>query len=600
MGTEGARPCNRAAASRRQAASRRPAGARSASSESVRASRPRTPNATLRLHELAFCAVANIAACRIDKGRRERESSNSSCWRGATSRYRGSQRQTAIRPNGRKRALPTASGFQPNRAALVLRIAKSARMPKSSKVVVIAIGAIAGLALVVVAGLALFVSVRAKPRVEAVASAALGLDVKVGGRLTVGFLPALHYVLTDVHVSNHGAEVASVGEVDLAINWRRLLQNEVQIDELGLKRLMISIERRRDGTLNTDRSPESEGTLPALALTRAVASGGVFQYSDKQSGKMLAASDCTLNVSRLQFAADGSPGFLKSLSLAATLACGHVRTTDITGSDLNLSVDGTRGVFDFDPVTVRLFDGRGSGSVHADFSDAVPVYDLRYRLTQFRLDEFFKTLTPKHAGTGLLDFSATLSMRGATTDALVRTAAGEASLRGENLRLEIGDLDKQFSRYQASQKFNLVDVAAFFFVGPLGLGVTKGYDFVRIFQGTDGTTAVRLLVSEWQVEHGVATAKDVALATQANRVALKGGLDFVAGRYVGVTIARVSAKGCAQVRQTVHGPFLSPEVDKPSVLSTLTGPTRRLLRKAESLLGAKCEVFYAGSVPPPK
>jgi hypothetical protein len=25
-----------------------------------------------------------------------------------------------------------------------------------------------------------------------------------------------------------------------------------------------------------------------------------------------------------------------------------------------------------------------------------------------------------------------------------------------------------------------------------------------------------------------------------------------------------------------------------------------LLRKAESLLGAKCEVFYAGSVPPPK
>jgi len=70
-----------------------------------------------------------------------------------------------------------------------------------------------------------------------------------------------------------------------------------------------------------------------------------------------------------------------------------------------------------------------------------------------------------------------------------------------------------------------------FFAGPLGLAVTKGYNFARIFQGTERTTSIRTLVSEWQSEHGVAQARDVAMATQENRIALIGGLDFVSGRY---------------------------------------------------------------------
>jgi hypothetical protein len=89
------------------------------------------------------------------------------------------------------------------------------------------------------------------------------------------------------------------------------------------------------------------------------------------------------------------------------------------------------------------------------------------------------------------------------------------------------------------------------------------------------------------------------MATQKNRIALKGGLDFVSGRYDEVTVAVIDAKGCVRVQQKVHGPFLNPVVEKPSALGTLTGPTRTLLRKAGRLLGRKCAVFYAGSVTPP-
>jgi AsmA protein len=217
-----------------------------------------------------------------------------------------------------------------------------------------------------------------------------------------------------------------------------------------------------------------------------------------------------------------------------------------------------------------------------------------------RIEEYFKTLSPKHVGEGSMDFSANLSLRGKTADALTRSAEGEASLHGDDLTLAIGDLDKKLSRYEKSQSFNLVDVGALFFVGPLGVGITKGYTFARAFGGTGGSTTIRTLVSKWQVEHGIAHAMDVAMATQENRVALKGGLDFVTGRFDDVTVAVIDGKGCARVQQNIHGPFRQPEADEAKVLSALTGPTRKLVEQAKELFGGHCEVFYAGSVATPK
>jgi hypothetical protein len=54
------------------------------------------------------------------------------------------------------------------------------------------------------------------------------------------------------------------------------------------------------------------------------------------------------------------------------------------------------------------------------------------------------------------------------------------------------------------------------------------------------------------------------------------------------------------VRQKIHGPFRKPEVDKVSVLKTAAGPLLTLFKQAGKLFGGPCEVFYAGSVAPPK
>jgi uncharacterized protein involved in outer membrane biogenesis len=470
---------------------------------------------------------------------------------------------------------------------------------RSSRIILIAAGAVAAIVVLLATAAAIVLRMNAKPRVEAIASEALGMEVRVGGRLAIGFLPGLHVALADVHLRQRGAEVASAGEVDLGIELLPLLYKELRTDRIELKRLTIAIERRVDGKLNIHALSEADGGLPPLDVARVSVSDATLAYEDKQSGKGFEAAGCNLDVSRLRLSAGPSSDLLKNLTLVAKLACGQIRTKDSSASDLRLTVDGQGGILRFDPVTMQLFGGHGSGDVRADFTGSVPIYQVHYRLTQFRLEEFFKNLTPKSIAEGSMDFAATLSMQGKTTGALLPTVAGVASLRGDNLKLAIGDLDQKLSRYESSQSFNLIDVGAFFFAGPLGLAVTKGYNFSRIFQGTEGTTPIRTLASEWQVEHGVAQARDVAMATRANRIALQGGLDFVSGRYDEVTVAVIDAKGCARVQQKVHGPFLDPVVEKPSVLGTLTGPTRTLLRQARSLLGGKCAVFYAGSVAAP-
>ena len=163
------------------------------------------------------------------------------------------------------------------------------------------------------------------------------------------------------------------------------------------------------------------------------------------------------------------------------------------------------------------------------------------------------------------------------------------------------EFDREFARFESSQSFNLVDAGAFFFAGPIGLAVTKGYNFASIFRGAGGSSSIEELFSDWKVERGIAQAKDVAMATDENRVALTGSINFVNERFDDVTVALVDARGCARVKQKIHGPLQKPVVEKPSVLMSLAGPALNLLKQAGNLFtDGTCEVFYRGSVPAPK
>ncbi len=477
-----------------------------------------------------------------------------------------------------------------------------ARLPKALKISLFALGGLVGVLLLAALAVMLFVDLDAyKPRVEAAASNALGMNVSIEGGLRIGFIPGLHVTLENVRIRNRGTEIAFVEEAELAIQLLALLQQELRYGDITLNRARISIERGLDGRHNYEKSPEAKKTFHALHLQKISFPELIVAYTDKKSGASIEAKNCNGELSNMRH--PGGAPFLMRLSLTGQFACNEVREKERLATDLKFSVEATEGVFDFKPVTMRIYGGQGSGNLRMDRSVAVPVLHVSYSLSKFRIEDFFKRLPPGKSVSGLMDFTTSLSMRGRTRAELRQSANGEMSLSGNNLTLSGMNLDEQLSKYEASQNFNLFDMTAFLFAGPIGLAVTKGFEFSSLAQQAEGGTQIRTVVSKWKVEKGVAQAKDVALATSENRLALQGGLDFVNDEYAEVFVVLLDSNGCAKVRQRIRGPFSKPVVEKPSVLASLAGPALNLLSKARDLLpgsGGKCEVYYNGSVAPPK
>lgn len=463
------------------------------------------------------------------------------------------------------------------------------------------IGFITLFALVAVGLLVLVDTDAYRTRVETAASNTLGMEVRIAGSLAIDLWTGLHITLEDVHLSQQGSKVANVEKVRLGIDLLPFLQNKIRIKTLALRHPRISIERNHDGKFNYEKTASDGDTEATLGWSKVTLTEGTLIFSDQQSGAGFEASDCSLKAGQLRPSNWKDSNLLKNLSFTAELACGAIRSHDLTVSDVNISVRGKKGVIDLKPATMQAFGALGSGSLHVDFTGAVPLYDLQYNLPAFRIEEFFKILSPQQVAAGVMDFSADLSAQGKTLNEISQAVTGKVSLRGENIKLLGRDLDQEFSQFESSQNFNLVDVGAFFFAGPLGLLVTRGYNFAGNLQGPGGSSEIRTLVSDWQVEHGVARAQDVALATGKHRVALQGGLDLTNETYNDVTLALIDAEGCANVLQSIRGSFQDPQVEKPNFLTSLAGPVEKVLKMGRDLFpGGECEPFYTGSVAPPK
>ena len=476
------------------------------------------------------------------------------------------------------------------------------RLPRAWKHVLVALGGLAGLLVLASLAALLLVDVDAyKPRVEEAASRALGMSVTVEGRMHIGLVPGLRVVLDGVRVRNGGSELVFAESARIAIGLRSLLARELRYDGITLKGARVSIERGRDGRYNFQKAIGATAAFRALALPRLSFPELFVVYADRKDGGGFEARNCRGELTDMRH--PGGAPFLARLSVSGQLACGEVRGKDATATDFLLPVEAKDGVFDFKPVTMRVYGGLGSGSLRMDRSTEVPVIHLAYSLRKLRIEEVFKAPATGRSVSGPMDFSTTLAMRGRTRRELRQSAGGDMALSGKDLTLSGVDLDKRYSKFEASQSFDLLDVAAVLLAGPVGLAVTKGYDFSSAAAESGGSTRIRTVDSKWKVDKGVARASDVAMTTDGNRFALQGGLDFVDEEFDEVFVALVDARGCAKVRQRIRGPFGNPVVEKVGVMASVAGPVQDLFGRAADLLsrtGVACEVFYSGSVAPPK
>lgn len=468
------------------------------------------------------------------------------------------------------------------------------------KVLWIAGGAI--LAVIVLTILVLLFGAKAlKPRIEAAASTALRMDVRIRGGMRVSFLPAFGASLADITVKNGGADVATIANVKVGLKILPLLVGRIRISRLELVKPVVSIVRQKDGTPNIEM-PRGKPSGKRAALKKLAISEGSLLYTDLRTGGKTEWEGVDITI--IGLSAGGTPGGdpLKTLSLTGDIRCRAIKAGSFTLNDIEIKVIGANGVCDIRHAGKQVLGGTGSGTLHADFTGNEPLFRIAFAVTKLKIEDLFQESPDTKNMEGLAELSADLTARGRTAAEVKRSLSGQVSLNGENITLHSMDIDELISSLLRSRRFSLVDVGAFFLAGPLGPALTRSYRFADLFkESLGGKGVIAKLVSVWKIENGVAEAVDVAMATKVRRIAMKGGLNFVDDRFENAVVAVLDEHGCAVLTQKVHGSFSSPEIGNINVLRSLTNPVTNLVKSAIKLFGGRpCEVFYSGSVAPPE
>jgi uncharacterized protein involved in outer membrane biogenesis len=463
------------------------------------------------------------------------------------------------------------------------------------------------IALVVLAGiLVLLLSIQAfKPQIETAASTALGMDVRIKGRIGIALFPVLGLSLKDVNVQNNGLDVVTIEKMRIRLKLLPLARFEIKIIQVELVKPVFSIARSKNGMFNFEK-PGRTSWEKLFAMKKISISQGSLVYSDETSSEKIEVDGLDLSIRNLFFSGTDRLEPFKNITFTGDTRCKTLKIHNFTLMDLVMSATGEKGILDINPVNMNIFGGTGNGSIHVDLTGPSPHYRVIYSLKRVRIEDLLelyslKKIPPKTIE-GPINFSADLTATGKSADEVKRSLNGNLSLNGENLMLYNIDIDALIMKNERSQNFNLVDLAAFLLAGPIGPVLTKSYNFARLLEESQGGNgAVRKLVSVWKVKDGIAEAREVALASKKQRIAMTGGLNFINERFVDVTVAVLDKQGCAVYSEKVHGPFRKPQIEKESVFKSIAGSVLNPLGDAWKFLrGQECTVFYSGSVAQPE
>jgi uncharacterized protein involved in outer membrane biogenesis len=438
-----------------------------------------------------------------------------------------------------------------------------------------------------------------RPQIEAAATSALGMEVRIGGPMNVFFSPSLGVSLADISVKNNGAGVAKMSKMKIGLKLFSSLRRTVAITWMELVDPVISIVRLKNGKLNIE-TPKVPGSGSPIILKKFDISRGKIVFDDVAAVGKVEWEGLDLTLGNLPVGGVGSPDPLKTVTVTKDIRCRKITAGKTLLTNLSMSIAAGNGIFDVSRVRMNIFGGVGSGTLHADFTGSSPDFRATCTVKRLRIENLLQEPEKKESIEGWGDFTADLAARGNTLAEVKRSLTGRISLDGKNILLNDIDLDARLTSLARSQNFNLVDIGGFFLVGPLGPALVRSYSFANFLGAAHGgKTVILQMVSIWKVGGGVVEAVDVAMSTKKHRIAMKGGLNFISGRFEEVTAAIVDPRGCPVYTQKIHGPFDQPQINKVNILGSLVRPMMNVLRSMKKIVGGKCKVFYSGSVAPP-
>lgn len=299
-----------------------------------------------------------------------------------------------------------------------------------------------------------------------------------------------------------------------------------------------------------------------------------------------------------------SGDLLRQAAIAGTLRIKSVNVGKVHLADILLNAGGSMGNYTLRFVKMDLMGGKGSGTFRLNLNKAKPFFRLNGQLKGFESDLLATSLHQQKRIKGPMDISANITTSGMMWTEWSRNLNGTVAVKANRITLDGLDIDAILKKYEETQNFGLIGIGSFFIIGPFGPLLAAAYENVdaALAIGSIGTgkSLVKTLVSEWNIQNGIASARDVAFSTAQNRVAVSGKINIAAQKFNNLIFASIDADGCMKFSQTIHGPFHQPEIEKADFASKhIFGPFQSLYRKARKLAGADCETFYSGRVPHP-
>lgn len=405
-----------------------------------------------------------------------------------------------------------------------------------------------------------------------------------------------------IYLDEKKEDKVMVNRIDLALA-------DISADENSEQSLIRRISF--DGTVKAERMKSEDYKISNIDLKvralkgvfalRSVSESDMVLLDDKSDDKITVTG---LNVALENVSIDESGGkdLIKKISFDGNVSTIKFEAGDYKVSDLNFHTKARKGIFELRSISTSDLQGKEEDSVAIDLTGTIPAFKILYTESGLPIEEMLRKLSQKEVLKGTVDLAIDLSMKGTSLDEIKQTLNGDVSLKGEGLIFYGLDIDDVIFKFERSQQFDLLDVGSTFFLGPFGPAITKGSEFAEVYRALqqEKDSEIQKLICAWNIKNGVAEAEDVALTTKKHRIAMVGKLDLVNEQFLDVTLAVLDSRGCAVVRQEMHGSFSNPEIKKMSTIEALMGPVTSMLdNTTKILLWKKCKVFYKGSLEHP-
>jgi AsmA protein len=430
-------------------------------------------------------------------------------------------------------------------------------------------------------------------------SAAFSLEVKVLGETRLRLWPWPRAVIADILVRAGEKEVLRVPRATATIALLPLLRGQMRVANLALEEPVLTVRRDADGSI-TPRWKEKRKEVepgqaqPPLLVAKITAEGGTIHFTDRVTDSVAELEGITLELGDLHRGADGR------LAFAGELRAERLRVNRLEMRQLRGTLSAEKGVYRAAPMRGTLYGSKATFSLETDRSGTRPAWRLELAAEGLSLAELFRSLAGRALYEGQVDMRMKLSATG--PGRLVNHLDGTVEVTGNHLTQHGFDLDGFVQSLRKSHHVDLVDVGAYLVVGPVGALLSRGFDLAVIYREMheEKSQAIDRLAFHWTLENGIARAKDVALRTKENRVAVHGAIDLPQRRYEGITLAVLDSQGCATLTEEISGPLTKPSVQPISLLQTLTGPLAGLLEKVREIIDpGECKPFYEGTVTHP-